>query len=179
MPLKSGYSYKTVQANIAQMVREGYPRNQAVAASLENARKSYFKRFPHGALPPWLTPSNGKRTKNPAKKGCGCSTRRRNPVPESSRSTKHSRDARVKAAADLYERFTGHEADEAVTIDKPDFPDVVLVVGDIDFVGYTTVRDGVTERYIHKFKKDCRPLFAVSHDGKQLFMLGGSYDGHR
>ena len=95
--------------------------------------------------------------------------RGKNPVPPS----KH---VQMRDAADLYKRFTGHDALDEVSIDKPVLPDVMLVVGDIDGVMYTTVRDGVEEKYVHQFKKKCRPLFCVSHDGKTLYMLGGSYD---
>jgi len=111
-------------------------------------------------------PETKRRKKNPCKP---CGERQQNPVPP-------SKKVQQRNAADLYERFTGHKATESVMVDKPVLPDVMLVVGDIDFIGYTTVRDGVTEKYIHKFKKNCRPLFTVSHDGKLLFMLGGSYD---
>lgn len=93
----------------------------------------------------------------------------KNPVPL-------SRRAKVEHAAKLYENFSGHDAEEIISIDKPDMPDVMLRVGEIDGVMYSTVRDGVPEKYIHKFNKSCRPIFAVSHDGKQLFMLGGAYD---
>lgn len=94
---------------------------------------------------------------------------KKNPVPASKR-------VQIRNASKLYSDFTGHEASEYETLDKPVLPDVMIRVGEIDFVGYTTVRDGKTEKYIHKFSKKCRPLFTVSHDGKQLFMLGGSYD---
>lgn len=40
MPLKSGSSQATVSQNISEMVRAGHPQNQAVAAALENARRS-------------------------------------------------------------------------------------------------------------------------------------------
>jgi hypothetical protein len=49
-------------------------------------------------------------------------------------------------------------------------------VGELDGVLYTTVRDGVTEKYIHKFRKKSRPLLATSHDGKSLHILGGEYE---
>lgn len=181
MSLAPGYSRETVNANIALMMREGYPRAQAVAASTENARKCYFKRYPSGFLPPHLKLPNGKRDRaswNNYRKSnpCGCEGRAPNPVPESSRSKRHNRDARIAAASRIYTEFTGHDASEVIEIDKPDFPDTLAVIGDIDGILYTTVRDGITEKYIHKFKKNCRPLFCVSPDGKQLFMLGGSYD---
>ena len=229
MPLKTGYSRETFEHNYAQMKREGHPHTQALAAAFKEARKSFFDRYPHGALPQWLTPKDGKRMKNP----CEPCERKQNPLTEkiqwhvdhllqeyqqhgktaaeqlfqdivqkyrltvaqssalsqlfqeAANLTAHkrkqnpvppSRKLQQRNAEDLYSRFTGHEATEHVMIDKPVLPDVMLVVGDIDFIGYTTVRDGVTEKYIHKFKKNCRPLFTVSHDGKLLFMLGGSYD---
>ena len=93
----------------------------------------------------------------------------KNPVPP-------SRKVQLRSASKLYENFTGHDAEEIFSVDKPAIPDVMLVIGNIDGVMYSTVRDGVAEKYIHKFKKSCRPLFAVSHDGKQLFMLGGAYN---
>jgi len=61
----------------------------------------------------------------------------------------------------------------ATVIDKE--YDVVFRVGTVDGILYTTVRDGNTEKYIHEFKKKSRPHLAVSHDGKQLFILGGGY----
>jgi hypothetical protein len=184
MPLKPGYSRETFEHNYAQMKREHYPHAQALAASFSEARKSFFDRFPNGALPLWLTPKGGKRTKpvkcepcerkqNPAATE---KKRKPNPVPPSSRALSNDRLQRIEMAENLYTRFTGHDADEVVEVDKPILPDVMLVVGDIDGVLYTTVRDGKTEKYIHKFKKNCRPLFTVSPDGKQIFMLGGSYD---
>lgn len=42
-PLKSGYSRKTISANIAKEMRHGYPQKQAVAMAMESARKSKKK----------------------------------------------------------------------------------------------------------------------------------------
>ena len=181
MPIKPGYSYARVQENIAQLIKEGHPRNQAIAIAFSVARKAFWSRHPHGALPEWLTPVGGQRLKHATHKknpipviaalngAASAKVLMKNPVPLSKR-------AKVEKAADLYERFTGHDADDVVSIDKPEMPDVLLAVGEIDGVMYSTVRDGVAEKYIHKFKKSCRPIFAVSHDGKQLYMLGGAYD---
>lgn len=258
MPLKSGYSRATVNANIKLLRDEGHAQAQAVAAALDHARADYFKKFPEGFLPPHLIMSGGrrdraawdKRKKNPiftaintlasahylastaAKKPCKCreknpaarptvhalahdllaeyrkngedaacklfdklsrvhdlmrrdeatlkrafnellesatKPRRTNPVPP-------SKVVQARNAADLYRRFTGHDALEEVRIDKPVLPDVMLVVGDIDGIMYTTVRDGVMEKYVHQFKKKARPLFCVSHDGQQIYLIGGEYD---
>jgi len=162
MPLKRGYSRKTFDENVIEMIGAGHSRASALAASFKSARDSYFKAHPQGALPLWMVPKSGKRLKNQQE-------RAQNPVPA-------SKKVQLRNASKLYEDFTGHDADEYELVDKPVIPDVMLLVGDIDFIGYTTVRDGKTEKYIHRFKKNCRPHFTVSHDGKQLFMLGGSYD---
>jgi hypothetical protein len=87
--------------------------------------------------------------------------------------TRTARD--LQRAAALYEDFTGHRAKVVAKVKKPRYPDAVLVVGDCDGILYTTVRDGKVERYIHEFKKDSRPLFCVSPDGKTLILLGGAY----
>lgn len=55
MPLKKGYSKATVSGNIREMMDAGYPQKQAVAASLETARKA--------------KKTAGKKPKKLAKKG--------------------------------------------------------------------------------------------------------------
>ena len=43
MPLQRGTSKATVSANIKEMMAHGYPQKQAVAASLDTARRSGAK----------------------------------------------------------------------------------------------------------------------------------------
>ena len=44
MPLKKGYSKKTISENIATEMRSGRPRNQAIAIAMETARRAKRKR---------------------------------------------------------------------------------------------------------------------------------------
>lgn len=62
MPLKNGYSQKTVHENVTILVgRDKKPYPQAWAIALEHARMCYFKAHKEGFLPPWLALINGKR----------------------------------------------------------------------------------------------------------------------
>lgn len=44
MPLRKGKSRKSVSANIAQLMREGYPQKQAIAIAMSKAGLSWKKR---------------------------------------------------------------------------------------------------------------------------------------
>jgi hypothetical protein len=81
----------------------------------------------------------------------------------------------VRHAASLVERFKGMDAEIEGTVTVPPMPRVVAVIGLCDFVGYTTERDGKTEKYIHRFKAADRPLLCVSPNGEQLLFIGGAY----
>lgn len=100
-------------------------------------------------------------------------------VPPSSRAkvARYARTARdsVQRAAKLYEAFSGHEPEEIGRVKVRPIPKVMAAIGEVDGIMYTTVRDGVTEKYLHKFAKKDRPLFAVSPDGRSLHLIGGNY----
>jgi hypothetical protein len=85
-----------------------------------------------------------------------------------------SRYAKIQEATERYHGFTGHEPQFIDTYNLPDY-DVAFKIGHCDGILYTTVRDGKTERYIHRFKKNSRPFLCASHDGKQLIILEGGF----
>lgn len=98
-------------------------------------------------------------------------------VPPSSKAGRfRPASSEIEKAGDLYRRFTGHEPGEIGAVQLPAMPKTGIVVGTLDGLLYTTVRDGVEEKYIHKFSKRSKPLFVVSPDGKQIFVIGGEYD---
>lgn len=159
--MKPGYSRAAVNANISALIAEGVPARVAIRRALDHARQEYFKKHSSGMLPYHLRLPDEKARTNQHYK--------RNPVPPSKR-------VQIQEAAALYADFSGHEPEIVGTLDKPVIPDVLIGIGEVDGILYSTVRDGVLEKYVHKFAKKSRPLFAVSHDGKQLFMLGGAYN---
>lgn len=81
----------------------------------------------------------------------------------------------IAQAARLYEDFTGHEGDEIARVELPPAPKVALAIGKVLLIGYETVRDGVREQYVHRFRRNSRPLLVASHDGKSVLLLGGAY----
>ena len=101
---------------------------------------------------------------------------KKNPVPASSRAGASRRVSDlVEQASDLYERFSGHDPEPIGRINIPNIPRVGVAIGEVDGILYSTIRDGKFEKYIHKFHKKDRPMFIVSPDGKQLFLIGGNY----
>ncbi len=190
--LKIGYSKATVQANIAQLMREGYPHRQAVVIAYNLGRKCYFTRHKSGALEAWLSfPGHGRLRQHYNADGGPIFPMRakKNPVRELDIPEQEMDDIRkgvkkqltgkgaaVRKAASLYTDFTGHNDPMLSKIAVKDMPKVALEVGQCDGLLYTTIRDNVTEKYIHKFKKTSRPLLAASPDGTQLLLLGGAFN---
>lgn len=192
VPIIRGYSRKVIEANISALLKDGYGRNQAIKFAFNAARASYFKAHPAGALPVGLAYPKDKRTaKYYTDNGAPIVSYaiRENPVRPLDMSQSERKDitdavqkqlggtgSAVRKSAHLYTNFTGHEDVEITKIKVPQIPDAVVAFGTVDGILYSTVRDGVAEKYIHKFKAASRPLLCASPDGKQLYLIGGSYD---
>lgn len=95
-------------------------------------------------------------------------------VPLSSRASSKM-DNEETLAAQLFENFTGHEAEYVQLIDV-DTPRAGMIIGTLDGVLYTAVRDGEEESYIHEFSGDSKPLLVAGSDGETLFIVGGEYE---
>lgn len=54
MPLTGGYSQETIDRNIAEMIKAGKPKDQAVAAAYDSARRAFKKQNSGKKLPPYL-----------------------------------------------------------------------------------------------------------------------------
>lgn len=102
-------------------------------------------------------------------------------VPPSSRAGRRRRRpvAKLHQAADLYERFSGHDPKVVDVVQIEPIPDdaqlVAVLVGTLDGVLYTTRRDNRVEKYIHRFHAKDKPALAVSADGRRMFILGGRF----
>lgn len=84
---------------------------------------------------------------------------------------------KIKQAAKLIEDFSGHRARIMGKVRFPKNPGTGIAIGKVLGISYETKRDGVSEKYYHRFtRKTSRPLLVSSPDGKQLFLLGGAYN---
>lgn len=96
--------------------------------------------------------------------------RRRNPSPRGA----IEQDSELRQASRLLKDFSGHSPTEILRIDERPMRKG-LVIGELDGVLYTTVRDGKVEKYIHRFRKPSRPLLTARADGTQLGIVGGRF----
>lgn len=190
--LKNGYSKKIIVENIRTLIDAGYSRQHAIVTSMNSARKSYFDKYPAGALPFALaypkthrlarhyTDSGAPirenvRGSNPVRE-LNMSDAEREQIAENVRTQMTGQGKGLRKAAALYSDFSGHDDPQVSKVSIPGMPKELLAIGDCDGVLYSTVRDGVAEKYIHKFKRASRPLLCASPDGKTLYLIGGSYD---
>lgn len=200
MPLKAGYSRETVAENIRELMRVGVGKSSAIAQAFSAGRVSFFKRYHHGALPLWLAfPRKNRTAGHYSRDGVPLAPTRvdkmhlqaSRPDFESNESLYRNRPSRrlqnnpapalqnkaalIRQAARRIARFTGMNDVSARKIRVSRQSDVVLDIGRVDGILYTTIRDGATEKYIHRFARNARPLLAASPDGKRLYLLGGAY----
>lgn len=176
MPLKSGFSYQTIQENTAELIRDGKSPNVAVAIALCHARKDYFIKYPEGALPEGLAFPKSARLAyrydvNGKPQSAGAM--RANPTEQVAPRDRAPSPARLRKAAKLYAAFTGDAFGKVVKIPVSAMPKEGLVFGELLVIGYRSLRDG--KPYAHEFQKSSRPLLVASHDGKQIVIVGGRY----
>lgn len=134
-----------------------------IAASA--ARKSYFDRFPRGALPNWLAFPKTARMASHYDAG-GRPLLNSNPVARPSA-------ASLAQAKRLYEGFTGVAPRTLRKINLPPLPETGLAIGKVFGIMYTV--DATGERLHHEFKGKARPTLIAASDGTQVFLRGGAY----
>jgi hypothetical protein len=80
----------------------------------------------------------------------------------------------VKKAKQLYEQFREQDATRARKI-RIRYPTAVMVMGYLEFVGYSTTHNGVAKMYKHKFARGSRPLLCAGPKAGQLYLIGGRF----
>lgn len=75
----------------------------------------------------------------------------------------------------LYRAFFQRNPAQAEKVHIPALPKAGLAIGHVHGIIYESDRGGADNLYHHRFRKGSRPLLVVSHDGKQLILLGGAY----
>jgi hypothetical protein len=73
----------------------------------------------------------------------------------------------------LYKGFTGRSPRTLKQLAIPALPATGLAIGRVFGIMYDVAATG--ERFQHEFKGKSRPLLVVADDGKQVFLIGGSY----
>lgn len=81
----------------------------------------------------------------------------------------------VRAAVELYRKFREREPERIRGIELK-VPKMLMSIGRLNFVGYTTTHGKETVLYKHVFDPVAEPLLTASADGRQLFIIGGRYN---
>ena len=76
-------------------------------------------------------------------------------------------------AAKLLRGFTGTRTVKSRVARKPAIPDSVVEIGPI--LGIIYKIDNTGEKLHHAFASKAQPLLLVSHDGRQVFIVGGRF----
>lgn len=82
--------------------------------------------------------------------------------------------AELEHAARAFEDFTGREASRVERHAGLEHR-AGWLLGRVAAISYIATRDGETAEYVHRFKRRSRPQLVSSHDGSQLYLLGGAY----
>lgn len=80
----------------------------------------------------------------------------------------------VDKALKLYQEFREETPRRGRTVEY-EVPTVLMVMGNIRFIGYDTTRDGKTELYKHDFAPGSRPVLCADGKTGQLFIIEGRY----
>lgn len=85
------------------------------------------------------------------------------------------RDPHVRGAFKLHEQFREAKPTRARIITAPALPRALMVLGELEFVGYRTTHGGKVHRYCHTFHAGSMPRLAAGPKLNQLYLLGGRY----
>ena len=80
----------------------------------------------------------------------------------------------LKRAYKLYEEFRERKPTRGRRVEYA-MPKVLMVMGNLRFVGYDTTRNGKTELYKHDFAPGSRPILCADGDTGRLFIVEGRY----
>ena len=86
----------------------------------------------------------------------------------------NSKHPDVQKAVKLYKNFREATPKRGRTIEF-EMPKVLMVMGNVRFIGYDTTRRGKTELYKHNFAPGSRPLLCADGKTGQLFIVEGRY----
>lgn len=80
----------------------------------------------------------------------------------------------MKKAAKLYKEFREARPKRGRVIEL-ELPKAVMIMGNVQFIGYDTTRKGKTELYKHDFAPGSRPLLCADPKSGALFIIEGRY----